>query len=37
MDASTLASMPSRLTAEPVHRDERAQMMAASASRRIRR
>lgn len=28
MDASTLTSMPSRLTAEPVHRDERAQMMA---------
>jgi hypothetical protein len=28
MDAATLTSMPSRLTAEPMHRDERAEMMA---------
>ena len=28
MDIATLTSMPSRLTAEPMHRDERAQMMA---------
>ncbi|MFM7058936.1 MAG: MEKHLA domain-containing protein [Planctomycetota bacterium] len=28
MDASTLTSIPSRLTAEPLHRDERAEMMA---------
>ncbi|MEY3459588.1 MAG: Ribosomal large subunit methyltransferase [Planctomycetota bacterium] len=28
MDATTLTSMPSRLTAEPMHRDERAEMMA---------
>lgn len=28
MDIPTLTSMPSRLTAEPMHRDERAQMMA---------
>jgi putative N6-adenine-specific DNA methylase len=28
MDATTLTSIPSRLTAEPMHRDERAQMMA---------
>lgn len=28
MDASTLTSMPSRLTAEPMHQDERAEMMA---------
>ena len=27
-DADTLLQMPSRLTAEPVHRDERARMMA---------
>jgi putative N6-adenine-specific DNA methylase len=27
-DAATLTSMPSRLTAEPMHRDERAEMMA---------
>lgn len=27
-DADTLLKMPSRLTAEPVHRDERARMMA---------
>ncbi|MFN9219445.1 MAG: MEKHLA domain-containing protein [Planctomyces sp.] len=28
MDAQTLTSIPSRLTAEPTHRDERAEMMA---------
>lgn len=28
MDAQTLTSIPSRLTAEPMHRDERAEMMA---------
>ncbi|MFM7867657.1 MAG: MEKHLA domain-containing protein, partial [Planctomycetaceae bacterium] len=28
MDALTLTSTPSRLTAEPMHRDERAEMMA---------
>jgi hypothetical protein len=27
-DIATLTSMPSRLTAEPMHRDERAQMMS---------
>lgn len=31
MDIATLTSMPSRLTAEPVHRDERAQLMARAA------
>ena len=31
MDAPTLTSMPSRKTAEPMHRDERAQMMARAA------
>jgi hypothetical protein len=30
-DIPTLTSMPSRLTAEPVHRDERAQLMARAA------
>jgi MEKHLA domain len=30
-DLPTLTSMPSRLTAEPVHRDERAQLMARAA------
>lgn len=30
-DAATLTSMPSRLTAEPVHRDERAVLMARAA------
>ena len=28
MDANTLTSIPSRLTAEPMHRDERSEMMA---------
>jgi len=28
MDAQTLTTIPSRLTAEPMHRDERAEMMA---------
>ena len=28
MDPATLTSMPSRLTAEPMHRDERSEMMA---------
>ncbi len=31
MDIPTLTSMPSRLTAEPMHRDERAQLMARAA------
>ncbi|MBL8810974.1 MAG: MEKHLA domain-containing protein [Planctomycetaceae bacterium] len=31
MDLPTLTSMPSRLTAEPMHRDERAQMMERAA------
>ena len=31
MDISTLTSMPSRLTAEPLHRDERAQLMTRAA------
>lgn len=31
MDVPTLTSMPSRLTAEPMHRDERAQLMARAA------
>ena len=31
MDAATLLTMPSRLTAEPMHRDERAQMMRRAA------
>lgn len=30
-DLTTLIGMPSRLTAEPMHRDERARMLAASA------
>jgi len=30
-DLATLTTMPSRLTAEPMHRDERAQMMARAA------
>ena len=30
-DIPTLTSMPSRLTAEPMHRDERAQLMARAA------
>ena len=31
MDIPTLTSMPSRLTAEPMHRDERDQLMARAA------
>jgi hypothetical protein len=31
MDLATLTTMPSRLTAEPMHRDERAEMMARAA------
>jgi putative N6-adenine-specific DNA methylase len=31
MDAVTLTAIPSRLTAEPMHRDERAEMMARAA------
>ncbi len=31
MDVPTLTSMPSRLTAEPMHRDERAQLMTRAA------
>lgn len=31
MDIPTLTSTPSRLTAEPMHRDERAQLMARAA------
>jgi hypothetical protein len=31
MDVATLLTMPSRLTAEPMHRDERAQMMRRAA------
>jgi hypothetical protein len=31
MDIPTLTSMPSRLTAEPMHRDERAQLMTRAA------
>ena len=31
MDIPTLASTPSRLTAEPMHRDERAQLMTRAA------
>lgn len=31
MDIPTLTSTPSRLTAEPIHRDERAQLMARAA------
>ena len=31
MDMPTLTSMPSRLTAEPIHREERAQLMTRAA------